>query len=51
MEVAIRCSVNNCFENLGAAMKGFPLKSFKNNREQVHFYQHCRPVNCVLTNK
>ena len=52
MEAVIRCSLNNCFENLIATMKGFllkSLKSLKNTREQVHFYQHCRPVNCVLT--
>ena len=30
-------------------MKGFLKKSFKNNREQVHFYRHFRPVNHALT--
>ena len=34
-----------------ATMKGFLLKSLKNNSEQVHFYQHCRPANCALTKK
>ena len=48
---SLRCSVNNCFENQRATMKSFLLKSVKNPREQVHFYQHCRPVNCVLTKK
>ena len=31
--------------------KGFLLKSLKNTSEQVHFYQHYRPVNCTLTKK
>ena len=48
-EAVIWRSVNNCFENLRGTMKG--LKSLKNTSGQVHFYEHCRPVNCTLIEK
>ena len=50
-EAAIWRSVNNCFENVRGTMKGLLLKSLKNTSEQVHFYEHCRPVNCTLIEK
>ena len=49
MEAAIRCSQNNCFENLRETMKGLLLKLLKNTTEQVHFYNHCKPVNKAVS--
>ena len=50
-KAAIQCSVNDNFENLRGAMKGFLLKPLRNTLEQVHFYRHCRPVNRLLAKK